>query len=85
MRFQCLKQFYSQGMEEKIYQRLKQAADKPDSHFQVFKKEDIPDRFHFKHNPRVQPVIALADLQYTFIVNKTADEYDYCKYCHLYS
>ncbi|KAL5970440.1 Bis 5'-adenosyl triphosphatase enpp4 [Taenia solium] len=30
-------------------------------HLNVYYKEDIPDRYHFKKNPRVPPVFAIAD------------------------
>lgn len=37
------------------------------SHFTVYKKENMPDYFHYKHNPFIGDVIAIAELGYTFI------------------
>ncbi|KAL8568013.1 hypothetical protein ACOMHN_029188 [Nucella lapillus] len=30
-------------------------------HVTVYRKEEIPDHFHYKHNPRIMPVIILSD------------------------
>ncbi|XP_007901470.1 ectonucleotide pyrophosphatase/phosphodiesterase family member 5 [Callorhinchus milii] len=35
----------------------------------VYKKEEIPDRFHYKHNNRIQPIIAVADEGWTIDQN----------------
>ncbi len=42
---------------ETIYQRLKNAHP----HLTVYKKEDIPERFHYRNNRRIMPIIGLAD------------------------
>lgn len=34
------------------------------AHISVYYKDDIPDRYHFKNNPRIAPVFAIADLGY---------------------
>ncbi|KAL5106607.1 Ectonucleotide pyrophosphatase/phosphodiesterase family member 5 [Taenia crassiceps] len=41
---------------EEIYRRLKNI-----SHLNVYYKDDIPDRYHFKRNPRIAPVYAIAE------------------------
>ncbi|XP_078069031.1 ectonucleotide pyrophosphatase/phosphodiesterase family member 5 isoform X2 [Mustelus asterias] len=41
----------------------------------VYKKEDIPDRFHYKHNERIQPIIAVADEGWTITQNKTSGKF----------
>ncbi|KAL5970442.1 Bis 5'-adenosyl triphosphatase ENPP4 [Taenia solium] len=41
---------------EEIFNRIKNI-----SHLNVYHKEDIPDRYHFKKNPRVAPIYAIAD------------------------
>lgn len=55
---------------ESVYKNLKDAASAPGSHFQVYKAQDIPERFHYKHHPRrVPPIIAIAELGYSFVHN----------------
>ncbi|KAL5106717.1 Bis 5'-adenosyl triphosphatase enpp4 [Taenia crassiceps] len=41
---------------EEAYQLIKDIA-----HLNVYYKEDIPDRYNFKRNPRIPPVFAIAD------------------------
>ncbi|XP_060707307.1 bis(5'-adenosyl)-triphosphatase enpp4 [Hemiscyllium ocellatum] len=40
-----------------------------DSHMKVYLKEDIPDRFHYKHNERIQPILLVADEGWTIVHN----------------
>ncbi|RWS05518.1 ectonucleotide pyrophosphatase/phosphodiesterase family member 5-like protein [Dinothrombium tinctorium] len=44
----------------KIYESLKDA----NPHLKVYYKEDIPERYHYKHNSRIMPIIAVADEGY---------------------
>ncbi|KAK4873421.1 hypothetical protein RN001_015450 [Aquatica leii] len=53
------------GLEEDIYQRLKNASEE-NGHFTVYKKDDIPSRWRFKNNPRVAPIYAVANEGYAF-------------------
>ena len=46
------------GQEETIYQSL---VDKHPN-WQVFRKEDLPEAWRFKDNPRITPLVAIADL-----------------------
>jgi len=46
-----------EGKLEAVYQALKNA----NSHLAVYKKEEIPERFHYRDNPRITPIIAIAD------------------------
>ena len=39
-------------------------------HMDVYYKEDIPDRYHFKKNPRIAPVYAIAELGYLISTQK---------------
>ncbi|RWS19047.1 ectonucleotide pyrophosphatase/phosphodiesterase family member 5-like protein, partial [Leptotrombidium deliense] len=54
---------------EKVYQSLKYA----NKHMKVYLKEKIPERFHYKHNDRIMPIIAIADEGY-FIFRKPRKE-----------
>ncbi|KAM4693840.1 bis(5'-adenosyl)-triphosphatase ENPP4 [Discoglossus pictus] len=35
----------------------------------AYLKEDIPERYHYKHNSRIQPIILVADLGWTIMQN----------------
>ncbi|NXL94323.1 ENPP4 triphosphatase, partial [Alectura lathami] len=50
-----------------VYNLLK----KCDSHMKVYLKEDIPDRFHYRHNKRIQPIILVADEGWTIVQNES--------------
>ena len=45
------------GREEEVYAAL--AGAHP--HLQVYRKEDLPERLHYRDNPRIPPIIGLAD------------------------
>lgn len=49
------------GKLEEVYTALK----KGENHFRVFKKEDIPERFHLKNHSRTPELIMIADLGYS--------------------
>ncbi|KAM3930511.1 bis(5'-adenosyl)-triphosphatase ENPP4 isoform 1-T4 [Leptodactylus fuscus] len=38
----------------------------------VYLKDDIPDRYHYKHNSRIQPIIIVADEGWTIVQNASA-------------
>lgn len=48
---------------EKVYEQLKTNQ----KNYQVYKKNDIPDHYHIKNNPRVPDLIIIADIGYTII------------------
>lgn len=47
--------------KEAVYQQLKSGEE----HFSVYRKEDIPERFHLKNNIRIPDLLLVADLGYT--------------------
>lgn len=49
------------GKLDEVYRKLKENED----HFRVFKKEDIPERYHLRSHPRVPELLMVADLGYT--------------------
>ena len=53
------------GKLEEVYTSLK----KNENHFKVYKKEDIPERFHIKNNPRTPELLLVAELGYTISTN----------------
>ncbi|KAH9524996.1 Ectonucleotide pyrophosphatase/phosphodiesterase member 5 [Bulinus truncatus] len=59
--------FPKEGHFDEIYSQLKQLSEF--HNFTVFKGEDIPERFHYRNNKRVPPILALADPQYSFILD----------------
>jgi predicted AlkP superfamily pyrophosphatase or phosphodiesterase len=49
------------GSDDQVYASLKDAHP----NLRVFKRQDIPARFRFRNNPRVTPIIAIADEGWT--------------------
>ncbi|KAL0081994.1 alkaline-phosphatase-like protein, partial [Phycomyces blakesleeanus] len=43
------------------------------AHFKVYKKEDIPERYHFRHHTRIPPLLVLPDPGWVLV---THEEYD---------
>jgi predicted AlkP superfamily pyrophosphatase or phosphodiesterase len=44
------------GRDEEVYRRLGRAP-----HLRVYRKSEIPAAFHYRANPRIQPIVAIAD------------------------
>ncbi|ELU02519.1 hypothetical protein CAPTEDRAFT_2758 [Capitella teleta] len=44
------------GMEEQVYESFKKVPNAT-----LYKKEEIPEHFHYKHNKRIMPLILVAD------------------------
>lgn len=42
---------------DEIYRALKGASP----HLKVYRKEEIPERFHYRNNPRITPILGVAD------------------------
>lgn len=57
------------GKEEEIYNKLQNIP-----HLTVYRKEDIPDEFHYKHNRRIQPLLLVTDEGYSLTHNKSKIE-----------
>lgn len=53
------------GKEEIIYQKLKSAAEQTKT-FKVYKREDIPKKYHYGNNTRVGPIFVIAEIGYAF-------------------
>jgi predicted AlkP superfamily pyrophosphatase or phosphodiesterase len=49
------------GKLDEVYEALKANEE----HFTVYKKEDIPERYHLKNHPRVPELLLVADVGYT--------------------
>jgi predicted AlkP superfamily pyrophosphatase or phosphodiesterase len=45
------------GLEDSVYRLL--AGRHP--HLQVYRKADLPDRWHYRDSPRIHPIVAVAD------------------------
>lgn len=48
-----------------IYQKLKFAAKQTNT-FKVYKKEDIPKKYHYGNNSRIGPIFVIAEVGYAF-------------------
>jgi predicted AlkP superfamily pyrophosphatase or phosphodiesterase len=47
--------------DEDVYQTLKENNE----HYRVYKKEEIPDRYHLRNHPRVPELLMVAEIGYT--------------------
>ncbi len=56
----------SDGELEKVFEKLKQN----EFHYKVYKKENLPEHFHYKDNPFIYPLILVADIGWS-LVNDT--------------
>lgn len=60
---------------KKIYDQLYQyTQNSSDPHFEVYKREDMPDRFHYKHSNRITPVVAIPEVGYTFVTHEEIEK-----------
>ncbi len=57
--------------KEVIYDQLKSNEE----NYSVYKKEDLPERYHFKNHRRVPEIILIADLGYTITTSERFTEY----------
>jgi predicted AlkP superfamily pyrophosphatase or phosphodiesterase len=61
---------------ETLYQaflRLHKSLKVP--HFQVYKRQDFPNRFHFRDNIRIPPLMVLPDAGWNFVTRKDGAAY----------
>ena len=57
------------GKFDEVYEALAQAHP----NLTVYKKEEVPERWHYKHNSRIQPILAVADDGWHILRNKSDD------------
>lgn len=67
-----LSNFFSD--ETYVYDKLKNCS--PNA-MKIYRKEEIPDHYHYHHNERIQPIILVADEGWTIVRNETLPR---CKY-----
>ncbi|XP_053459275.1 bis(5'-adenosyl)-triphosphatase ENPP4 isoform X2 [Nycticebus coucang] len=53
-----------------VYDKMKSCHP----HMNVYLKEDIPNRFYYQHNDRIQPIILVADEGWTIVLNKSSQK-----------
>ncbi|EHH53087.1 hypothetical protein EGM_13651 [Macaca fascicularis] len=58
-----------EGKFDEVYEALTHAHP----NLTVYKKEEIPERWHYKYNNRIQPIIAVADEGWHILQNKSND------------
>jgi hypothetical protein len=77
-----------QNTVEAIYNQLLNYTQQPDntpdrsgaqSHFQVYLRNDIPERYQYRNNRRIAPILAVPDVGWSFVTHK---EYDGSKDYH---
>lgn len=57
--------FYFLGKEDEVFKKLKLFALN-NTHFQVYKRSEIPVNFHYKKCSRAPPIMVLAEPKYAF-------------------
>lgn len=60
-----------EGHTEEIYQALKSAEE----NYTVYRKEDLPERYHLKNHRRVEDIVMVADLGYTILGEDYVQEF----------
>jgi predicted AlkP superfamily pyrophosphatase or phosphodiesterase len=60
----------NEGKKEEVYQSLKAA----EAGYQVYKKEDLPDRFHFSNHYRIPEIVIIADVGYTITTRQNFEQ-----------
>lgn len=53
------------GKEELVYTKLKQASAETKT-FRVYKRDEIPQKYHYGNNTRVGPIFVIAEVGYAF-------------------
>ncbi|XP_026511692.1 ectonucleotide pyrophosphatase/phosphodiesterase family member 5 [Terrapene carolina triunguis] len=56
-----------EGKLDEVYEALVNAHP----NMTVYKKEEIPNRLHYKHNSKIQPILAMADKGWEILQNKS--------------
>ena len=65
-----------EGIVQQIYNELynytQQSELHPDgnAHFQVYLRENVPERFHYSKNERIAPIVTIPDVGYSIISHK---------------
>ncbi|XP_015783288.1 bis(5'-adenosyl)-triphosphatase enpp4-like [Tetranychus urticae] len=52
----------NEGKEEEVYQMFVSLAET--NHFRVYKKDEIPEEYHYRYNRRIMPILLEADPGY---------------------
>ncbi|RCH77478.1 hypothetical protein CU098_000009, partial [Rhizopus stolonifer] len=60
------------------FKRLYNSLETP--HFEVYKREDFPSRFHFRDNIRIPPLLVLPDPGWNFVTHKQFDPHQGVSY-----
>jgi predicted AlkP superfamily pyrophosphatase or phosphodiesterase len=55
------------GAVEEVYRQLRRAP-----HLTVYRKAEIPERYHYRAHPRIQPIVAVADEGWMVTTRPTA-------------
>ena len=57
------------GKDDSVYQALFQA----NPHLKVYRRDEVPERWHFRDHPRVPPILAISDDGWQVLRRATAD------------
>lgn len=62
---QTLQRLLTSGAGQDVYNALKTASDNGEN-FKVYRLSEIPERWHYKHNRRLPPILVVADPPFVF-------------------
>ncbi len=61
-----------EGFNQKVYELLKQNQN----YYEVYKKSEIPQRYHYKNNDRISDIFVIADCGWLFLTDRPfSDKY----------
>ncbi|KAI9309027.1 alkaline-phosphatase-like protein [Cunninghamella echinulata] len=61
---------------QQIYEELvNYRKDHPnEAHYQVYLKDEVPEKYHYSNNDRITPIVTIPDVGYTFISHDNTDK-----------
>ncbi|KAI9266565.1 alkaline-phosphatase-like protein [Phascolomyces articulosus] len=66
-----------EGIVQQIYEELYNYTQQPNkdhadgkAHFQVYLRENVPERFHYSNNERIAPIVTIPDVGYAIVSHK---------------
>ncbi|MEJ2543008.1 MAG: alkaline phosphatase family protein, partial [Calditrichaceae bacterium] len=71
--YQLVHIFPKEGKEDSVYQGL---TNNVSEHFTCYRKDGIPDRYHYKNNRRIGPILCVADEGWVLMERSSYEELD---------
>ncbi|KAI8139003.1 alkaline-phosphatase-like protein [Fennellomyces sp. T-0311] len=62
-----------EGTVQRIYEELYNYTQITDAHYQVYLRENVPERFHYSATDRIAPIVTIPDVGYSIISHRDYD------------